>query len=288
MEIAVIGIGAVGSIIARELKKTAHTVTLFSRTERQGFTIIEEGKTNHYPYTIENINTVGNHTFDVIFIATKATGLKNLSYKISNICHKDTEIILCQNGMGYDSWFQNNIPAVVYISGQKHEDKIEHFQDSRLIINNQKHKYLDPLIKDMEVTELELIKTDDFEKLRNEKLLINLGINTMTALSQNTAKIFDRENVTGLTDTLLQEGIRIINQDKKIIDSDFKEKALSIYKTYNRNMGTSMYYDVTAGKPTEFEFIQKYLHDRKGHLSTPVLDICIVLLEAYQYERNQR
>lgn len=287
MRIAVVGIGAVGSVIARELKKTEHAVTLFGRRQRTGFTILENGEKSNYTYTIENINAYDTHTFDVIFIATKATTLKKLSTSITKLCHSSTEIVLCQNGMGYDDWFDHSTPAVVYISGQKHEDMIEHFQDSRLIIGNKNYKYLDSLIEDIVTTELEIIKSDNFEKLRYEKLLINLGINTLTGLSQNTAKIFDRENVTVLAEKLLTEGIQIVNQNKKIIDSDFKERALNIYKNYDREMGTSMYYDITDQKQTEFEFIQKYLHNHKINVNTPILDICVVLLEAYEYERNQ-
>lgn len=289
MEIAVVGMGAVGSIIARELKKTEHTVTLFGRKEAAGFTILEDGERMNYPYTIKNINAYDTSVkFDLIFIATKATALKDLSEIIPELCHSGTEIILCQNGMGYDEWFKGSIPAVVYISGQKHSDMIEHFQDSRLIVENKNYTYLDPLIEDIITTELEIIKSSDFEKLRYEKLLINLGINTLTGLTGNTAKIFDLEEVAELTAKLLDEGIQIVNQSRKIIDSDFMDKALSIYNDYNREMGTSMYYDITAAKPTEFEFIQKYLHNHKGDVSTPVLDICTVLLGAYEYERDQR
>ncbi|HIW11928.1 MAG TPA: hypothetical protein H9891_01980 [Candidatus Salinicoccus stercoripullorum] len=288
MKIAVVGIGAVGSIIARELKRTEHEVTLFGRTEKSGFTVLGNGESTHYPYDIENINAHSGSQFDVIFIAAKATALKTLSRKMPELCHSRTEIVLCQNGMGYDSWFKNGIPAAVYISGQKHGDMIEHFQDSRLIIDSQNYEYLDALIEDLKITDLEIIKAGDFEKLRYEKLLINLGINTLTGLSQNTAKIFDKENVTELTKRLLDEGIEIINSDRKIIEAGFREKALEIYRGYNREMGTSMYYDITAGRPTEFEFIQKYLYDRKGNLDTPALDICVVLLGAYEYERDRR
>lgn len=288
MNIAVVGIGAVGSIIARELKRTEHEVTLFGRTERSGFTIYENGKSTLYPYEIKNINAHDGLQFDVVFMATKATALKGLSRKIPELCHSRTEVVLCQNGMGYDKWFKNSIPAVVYISGQKHEDMIEHFQDSRLIIDSQDHEYLDALIEDLKITDLEIMKAGNFEQLRYEKLLLNLGINTLTGLSQNTAKIFDKHNVTELTKRLLDEGMAIINRDGEIIEAGFREKALDIYRGYNREMGTSMYYDITAGRTTEFEFIQQYLHDRKGNLDTPALDICTVLLDAYEYERKQR
>ncbi len=39
MKIAVIGIGAVGSVIAREMMMLPHDITLFGRSRKEGFTI---------------------------------------------------------------------------------------------------------------------------------------------------------------------------------------------------------------------------------------------------------
>ncbi|WP_342389149.1 2-dehydropantoate 2-reductase N-terminal domain-containing protein [Salinicoccus bachuensis] len=288
MKIAVIGIGAVGSVIAREMKMLPHDITLFGRSRKEGFTIQEDGERRHYPYTIEDISAYEGDAFDIIFIATKATALKSISGIIPAMAHRDTEVILCENGMGFDEYFDAPVPAVVYISGQKHEDRIEHFQDARLLIADRTYAYIDRLITDLEDTtgvELEIGKTDEFRRIRYEKLLINLGINSLTALSGNTAKIYDLEAVTALTRGLLEEGLSIINQDEEIIDRAFVDKALSVYQDYNREMGTSMYYDVMSGVPTEYTFIQKYLQQQKGQIRTPILDIVVTLLEAYQYER---
>ncbi|WP_462420552.1 ketopantoate reductase C-terminal domain-containing protein [Salinicoccus sp. Marseille-QA3877] len=286
MKIACIGIGAVGSIIARELKSMDLDITLFSRTERNGFTILENNEYIDYDYFIQSIDNHDETKFDIIFISTKATALRSLVSTISEISHDDTDIILCENGMGYDSWFKNSIPAVVYISGQKKHDYIEHFRDSRLIIENKKYRHLDELIEQLESdqdVELEIIKNDKFEKLRYEKLLINLGVNTMTALSQNTAQIFKDADVVDLTKQLLKEGQKIINQESDIITDDFIDESVKLFQSYPDHMGTSMYYDVMDQKETEYEFIQKYFHDNKGDLSTPVLDVIYTLLKGYSY-----
>lgn len=286
MKIACIGIGAVGSIIARELKSMDLDITLFSRTERNGFTILENNEYIDYDYFIQSIDNHDETKFDIIFISTKATALRSLVSTISEISHDDTDIILCENGMGYDSWFKNSIPAVVYISGQKKHDYIEHFRDSRLIIENKKYRHLDELIEQLESdqdVELEIIKNDKFEKLRYEKLLINLGVNTMTALSQNTAQIFKDADVVDLTKQLLKEGQKIINQESDIITDDFIDESVKLFQSYPDHMGTSMYYDVMDQKETEYEFIQKYFHDNKGDLSAPVLDVIYTLLKGYSY-----
>ncbi|GAB3070279.1 2-dehydropantoate 2-reductase N-terminal domain-containing protein [Salinicoccus sesuvii] len=289
MKIAVIGIGAVGSVIARELKKLNHNTTLFGKSIKEGFTILENDQKTYYPYQILDLHEYEGSSFDIIFVATKATALEALSPHISKMCHKNTEIILCENGMGFDHFFHNPIPAVVYISGQKHDHMIHHFQDARLLVEDKSYIYLATLIEDLERSvdaELIIERSNDFLRHRYEKLLINLGINSVTALAKNTAKIFDLDTIIHLTRSLLEEGLAIINHDEQIIEPAFIDTALSIYASYDRDMGTSMFYDATSGTRTEYEFIQKYLHGQKGNLETPVLDIVVTLLEAYQYERQ--
>ncbi|MCD2136712.1 ketopantoate reductase C-terminal domain-containing protein [Salinicoccus halitifaciens] len=290
MKIACIGIGAVGSIIARELKKTDFDVDLYSRRASSGFTIYENGEYITYNHPVQTIDGARGKRYDIIFIASKATALEHLKPVIPAVSHEGTEIVLCQNGMGYDTWFQNSIPAVVYISGQKKEDHIEHFRDSRLIIADAPRRHLDRLIEHIERDEnilLEINKDPEFEKLRYEKLLINLGVNTITALSRNTARIFRDSDITALTEALLKEGQAVINQKSRIINDDFIDESIRLFRSYPDHMGTSMYYDVMNDTATEYEFIQKYFHDNKGHLETPVLDVTYTLIKGYAIGREK-
>ncbi len=289
MKIACIGIGAVGSIIARELKMTDQHVDLYSRSASGGFTIYENGDYTTYGHTVRPVDEARGIQYDIIFIAAKATALDALRETIPGMSHDQTEVVLCQNGMGYDCWFESRIPAVVYISGRKKEDHIEHFRDSRLIIPDEKYRYIDRLIdlimQDVNIS-LEILKDPEFTRLRYEKLLINLGVNTMTALSQNTARIFRDADVTALTRQLLMEGRNVINREGRIITDDFIDEAVKLFRSYPDHMGTSMYYDVMNKTETEYEFIQKFFHEHKGDLETPVLDVTYTLLKGYSVGRT--
>lgn len=288
MKTACIGIGAVGSIIARELKKLDTDVTLYSRKASDNFTILENDSYTRYDYPIHALNNRNHAVYDIIFISTKATSLKSLAEIIPEMSHDTTEIILCENGMGYDSWFMHPVPSVVYISGQKHDDYIEHFRDSKLIIDQKPYTHIDKLIEMIHMhpdVELNIEKNTDFKRLRYEKLLINLGVNSMTALTQNTARIFNDSEIISLTRSLLKEGQSIINQKTHMIDDDFVEQALTLYKSYPKHMGTSMYYDVKNQVPTEFEFIQEYFYKNKKGIQTPVLDVIYILLKGYHIDR---
>lgn len=284
MKIACIGIGAVGSIIARELKKLDASITLYSRTKRPHFTILEDEEYTVHHHMVYPLDAHTDETYDIIFIATKATQLKMLSEYVPKMSHASTEIILCENGMGYEQYFTRPIPSVVYISGQKHKDYIEHFRDSRLMIEDKPFQHIDTLIsmiKNQPSVVLNITKDGQFEKMRYEKLLINLGVNTMTALTQNTAQIFTDKDIIELTRQLLKEGQNIINQQNEIISDAFIEEAINLYKSYPPHMGTSMYYDVMNKTDTEYQFIQQYFYDHKKDIETPVLDVIYVLLKGY-------
>src|SRR5699024_5519976 len=134
----------------------------------------------------------------VVFIATKTPALKMLKDTVDNITHKDSEIIYTLNGMGYDSVFEGGIPSVVYISGQQHDDYIEHFVNQKIILPETDYTYIDELIAMINVRQqvnFELLKSSDFHKIRYEKLVINVGINSVTALSKNTSKIFEDDKM---------------------------------------------------------------------------------------------
>lgn len=292
MKIGIIGAGAVGSIIAREFSKLPADkveLTLMAKSARDGFTILEQGiKTNH-EIKIHNVSQV-TKKFDVLFIAAKTPALKALKDTIQNITHRDSEIIYALNGMGYDSIFKQGIPGVVYISGQQHEDYIEHYVNQKIILPEEQYSYIDKVIELIDSSEsvnFELLKSSEFNKMRYEKLLINVGINSITALSKNTSKIFEDDKTVQVTRQLLTESVAVVNTCNKNnvkIAADFVDYAMDMYHSYPRDMGTSMYYDVMANRSTEFEYIQKYVYDMKQHsdIETPVLDIVVTLLTAYE------
>ena len=291
MRIGIIGAGAVGSIIAREFYKLPRDkveLVLMARSARDGFTVLEQGMKTYHEIKVHNISDVTDQ-FDVLFIAAKTPALTMLKDTINNITHKDSEIIYALNGMGYDSVFDQGIPGVVYISGQQHDNYIEHYVNQKIILPEGKFSYIDKLIELIDSTEtvnFELLKSSAFNKMRYEKLLINVGINSMTALSKNTSKIFEDDRTVQLTRQLLTESLAVVNKcntDNVEIDENFIDYAMDMYFSYPRDMGTSMYYDVMANKTTEFEYIQQYVYNMKQDcdIDTPVLDIVVTLLAAY-------
>src|SRR5699024_447328 len=94
--------------------------------------------------------------------------------------------------------------AVVYISGQKTEKQVTHFRDwtLKLPINNDT-LLLKSLTKDS-ILNIECI--EDYYEQVWYKLLVNLGINTVTAITRQTAKVLKSDGIENLCRNLLIEG----------------------------------------------------------------------------------
>ena len=112
---------------------------------------------------------------------------------------------------------------MVYISGQKKDDEVTHFRDSRLHIQHD-HR-TEQLKRYLEYTKIELILEDHIETTIWYKLLVNLGINSITALGGNTAQILKISEVYQLCTRLLEEGKQVAMAEVEAIQGFIYRKA---------------------------------------------------------------
>lgn len=280
---AVIGNGAVGSVIAHELKSAGKNVRLFGRQEQQIIlSIPQQVKLN-----VTSL-VVNQEKFDYIFVAVKATRIAEIRSALNKMCHDHTVIIVCQNGIGQLSQFDMapSFQAAVYISGEKNGLRVKHFRDKKLVLPD--HPLMRQLKQEISDTALDIEISSSQLTIIWYKMLVNLGINTVTALSKNTAQILELSEVRALVQTLLEEGILIANTHGESFTHEVVDEIMAIYDGYPPEMGTSMYYDMLEGRQLEYDFIQGefYRLARLYHLTTPVLDTCCTLLSAYQYKKH--
>lgn len=282
---AIIGAGAVGSILYHLLSSNQELeIDVFAKEERtitieyKGQLIEQSKETKVFPST---------EKYDCIYICVKATALSNLLLSIKSMCHADTIIILCQNGISQSELIHHphTYHAVVYISGQKNGDRVIFFQDNTLILPDESR--LQPLKLITDQSQLNIVLDPNHAKKQWIKLLVNLGINSITALTKNTAQVLEVQEIYTLIEQLLEEGVTIASHHGIDLPEDIIATIMSIYSAYDASMGTSMYYDVINGQTTEYEYIQGYLNElsTKYQLYTPLLNIITLLLKGYQYKK---
>lgn len=276
-KIAIIGPGAVGASLAVALKPH-DSVTLLGRKDAQLH--FESLQTHEKSQLTVHALADTQTRFDVIFITVKTYQLKDVLPYLSQIKHDQTLIILAQNGYGQLQTIDHPHveQAVVYISGQKEGQHVTHYRDQRLHI--QRNTRTEQLLHALAQTDLTLCLEDDIAQTIWYKLLVNLGINTITALSRDTAKVLKDDMMYTLCRHLLEEGYTIAQKDGITFKATLIDDIIDIYRGYPDQMGTSMYYDVIHQQPLEVEAIQGYLYQRAQHhhLDIPYLEMAYVQL----------
>ena len=281
MTIAIIGPGAVGTTIAAEIKKVLPETQLIGRYDKT-MSYFPENTTHRFDIEVTSYDRV-KQLFDVIIIAVKTHQLDSVIKQLSTIAHKDSLIILAQNGYGQVERipYPNVFQAVVYISGQKINRQIKHFRDYQLYIqdNTLTRQFKNEIIG----SKLNVTLEPNIEMKIWYKLLVNLGINSITALGHQPTKILQYPHMTELCRHILADGVQVAYSEGIYFNETIIGDIMNIYAGYSNEMGSSMYYDVMNGNPLEIDAIQGYIYRRARYhqLKTPYLDTVYTFLSAY-------
>lgn len=278
----IIGPGAVGTTIAHSLIQSNLDVTLFGRTQSDVY-YQEYGHADKQTIPVTSLQS-SSKKIDILFIAVKTTQLDDIIPYIPNITHQKSVIILTQNGYGQLKKIihPHKYQAVVYISGQKKEQTVTHFRDWTLKLPTD-----DQTIALQQLTKHSPLNIECINNYPEEiwyKLLVNLGINTVTAITQKTASVLKKEGIYELCYNLLSEGVQIANAEGAFFKEDLIESIMHIYDGYPDDMGTSMYYDIINNQKLEIDYIQGHFYhlSEKHKLNTPHINSTYFILKAIE------
>lgn len=100
-------------------------------------TYFPENTSNGGDIKVTSFNHI-NQTFDIIIIVVKTCQLDDVIEQLPKVTHDDSLIILAQSSYGQlnELPYQHVFQAVVYISGQKVNNNVQHFRDYQLYIQD--------------------------------------------------------------------------------------------------------------------------------------------------------
>lgn len=278
----VVGPGAVGTTIAYELAQADNEVQLLGRSDKS----VEYDPGNNQPCTSLEVTDIKKveAPFDVLFVTVKAHQLDAVMHDLERLIDDSSIVILAQNG--YRDL--NRLPikhiyqAVVYISGQKDGNTVTHFRDE--ILHLQRDESTQQLKRELDRSGLHIELEDNIETTIWYKLLVNLGINSVTALGHGTARVLQVNGMRELVRNLINDGLKVAQAEGIQFETTLIDDIMRIYDGYPDEMGTSMYYDIKDRKTLEVDYIQGYIYEkaRVHNLNTPYLDTIYTLLLAHQ------
>jgi len=272
MKIIIVGPGAMGCLFAAFLTKSKEDVWLLDKNKENAAKLNEsgislEGVSGCWQVKIKataNIADIGKA--DLIFICVKSFNTKLAIEQIKPLLLENTKILTLQNGMGNIEIISEIAGAERVIAGVTNEGatlidlgKIRHAGRGETVIGTTSGKTpveMRAIREAFNKAGFETKTTRDIKSLIWSKLIINVGINALSAITRlPNGKLTQFESTKRILRDAVTEATRIAKRKRiKLIFDDPLAKVEAVCESTSGNL-SSMLQDVLRKKRTEVDFI---------------------------------
>jgi len=288
LNIAVIGVGPVGSILAAWLAKAGHHVDVVDIDEPHIAAIRKDGirveglrEAHGKPAeAVHRCDELSRRHWDFVGISTKASILHTVMPDAAHLAGKDGYVVSIQNGLDTEG-------EIVDVVGKD--------RTLRMIVNYAGGKVADGRIKMMffngknaigmrspageaaarrfaallDAAGLESEFTDNVRKFEWEKTILNAAMSPLCALTHLTMReCFENPRMNALSKALLVEGIAVAKADGYEWDPGFLDRCMT-YLSKAGHHRASMWVDVANRRPTEIRFLNGRIADVADQRGVP-------------------
>lgn len=287
MEMLIVGPGAMGCLFAARLFNAGYKVTLLDHNEkradeinRQG--IIVQGVSGSYNAKVQVITKTSGIKADIVFICVKSGNTADAAESIKPAVKEDTLITTLQNGIGNVEILKRIFGDDKIIGGITSEGatslaygKIRHAGSGSTVLGPRaKHgDNLDKLVEALNMSGFSARCADNVDDLIWGKLIINTGINALTAITGLMNGQLPRfEGTLDIMKDAVEEAVAV--SKAKGINLPYVDpltKVLEVCSQTSCNIA-SMLQDVLNKKTTEIDYINGAIC-REGEITgvpTPV------------------
>lgn len=290
MQILVLGAGAMGSLLGARLARPGTSITLFTidrahvRAVQLDGLLIEEmdGTVSHHRLpAIDSPEAVPGKP-DVVLVTVKSYATQVAVESVMPACDASTVFLTLQNGTG-------NWQRIAGITGRKAvlagttaqgatlvgPGRIRHGGNGATFIGEPEGPptpRVAALVDRFVQAGLQAESSDNMEWLIWEKLMVNVGINAITALTGiRNGLIAELDPARELCREAVREAMAVAHAAGYPMRPEMEEKVLSVARATARNR-SSMGQDVDAGKRTEIDAINGAIVrlGRELQLATPI------------------
>lgn len=271
LKYAVIGTGAIGGYYGGKLAKAGKDVHFlfhsdYEYVKRHGLKVDSVSGDFNLPTVNAYNNTRNMPKCDVVLVCLKSTNNHLLKDLLAPVLHKETLVILIQNGLGLEEDLQKDFPRL-YIAGglaficsnKVGEGHIAHLDYGKLNIGS--YSCLDPVLISTVVSDFQQsgieAKNVDLKEARWMKLVWNIPYNGMTVvLNTTTDKLMSNPNTQRLLYEMMLEVIRAANSTglRHDIDESYADEMIEMTKVMTP-YSPSMKLDFDSHRPLEIEYI---------------------------------
>ena len=304
MKIAVLGDGAIGTLLAAYLARSGADTSLIcknkersDRIKRKGIKVI--APRGNWSVRLKAISSSKKiDKIDLFILAVKAYDTVKVCKRIKALVDKDTVILTLQNGLGNIESISSVFPCRKILAGTTtmgatllSTGKVYLAGKGEIFIGVTDKRIdgdeMNRIIKSFNRAGIKAKVTNDLNSLLWGKLVLNCAINPLAALTgkRNGEIIKDK----GLVDIMrmIVEEVKAVAKKRKIslpYSRPF-ERVISACRATPRNMN-SMLQDVMKGKKTEIDFLNGRVvrEGKKADISTPINRTLWLLVKGMERE----
>lgn len=296
MHVAIIGIGAMGSLFAARLHASCDLVMCgdwpaqVDAVRRTGLTLIDQRNhaTQHQVRIADDVSEVGR--VDLAIILVKSHKTEQAAALAAQILLSDGLVLTLQNGLGHAEKIAAVLaPTRVILGSTAHgamlaePGVVRHAGEGPTYVARPASwtPGFDRLLQLFEHAQIEISVVDDVRRVLWSKLVINAGINPLTALLRVTnGFLVEHADARQLMMQAAEEAAQVARAHNIPLDfADAGQRVLEAARA-TANNHSSMLQDVLRGAPTEIEAITGALvaWGEKLNVPTPVNALLLRLM----------
>jgi 2-dehydropantoate 2-reductase len=273
MHIVILGAGALGSLFGSRLSRSRARVSLLSTNQSHIRAIRERG------LTVEELDgSLSRHEIpaftdpaqipqkaDLVLVSVKTTMTQKAVRSVLGFCTPSTVFLTLQNGVGNWERISEIVgqgAAIVGVTAQGatllEDGKIRHGGNGPTVLGEfqgpateRVHAAVQCLVDGGMVAEA----GDNMQQLIWQKLMVNVGINAITALTHiRNGQINEIPDARALSRAAVLEALKVASRKGFEFQVDMVERVFAVAEATARNR-SSMGQDVDRGRATEIEAI---------------------------------
>lgn len=286
MKIAVVGPGAMGSLFAAVLARSKQEVWLLDRNKERAAVLAQggisvEGATGTWQQKVSVTADAGSIPVpDLVLFCVKSYDTKEAARSIKSLIGSQTFVLTLQNGVGNVELLSEVIGEDKVIGGVTSEGatlidtgRITHAGRGETVIGLIDGKIpvaMRDIREAFNKAGFETRISRDIKSLLWSKLIINAGINALTAITRmNNGRLNEFEGTRRIIRDAVTEAVKVAKRKRiKLIYDDPLAKVEAVCEATAGNI-SSMLQDVLRKKRTEIDFINGVIVRQAQELGLP-------------------
>ncbi len=275
MKVLVVGAGALGSLLGGRILQAGNSVVFYDTSESivnhlvtHGLVIEELDGTKSEIKPVVACNKPGDIDFqpDLVLITVKSYSTEKALSDLLSVLNPEGSLFLSlQNGLGNAELIANRVGYERVLAGTTSQGAtlvspgiVRHGGTGPTFIGSldtRLPKGAKDVVDMLNRSKIEAYYKADVETLIWEKLLINVGINALTAIAEIlNGDIPSIEPAREICCKAVREALDVAKAKGLRLPDNFHERVLDVARATGRNK-SSMRQDIEQGRPTEIDYI---------------------------------